>query len=147
MNGIQRYTINLIENEIDQSCPYIEKYKMPDGKWCKYSDVEAAHKAELEACCELLIENGISTGHGSSFTDLIEECIANVLEVSPWIPVSERLPEFKDNYTPEWSDKQVLVEYSDGTKRVMWVHDLHWVVQGIDDILAINPVEWAEIPA
>ncbi|KKK79142.1 hypothetical protein LCGC14_2836440, partial [marine sediment metagenome] len=69
MNGIQRYTINLIENEIDQSCPYIENYKMPDGKWCKYSDVEAAHKAELEACCELLIENGISTGHGSSFTD------------------------------------------------------------------------------
>ena len=45
MNGIQRYTINLIENEIDQSCPYIEKYKMPDGKWCKYSDVEAALSA------------------------------------------------------------------------------------------------------
>ncbi len=45
MNGIQRYTINLIENEIDQSCPYIENYKMPDGKWCKYSDVEAALSA------------------------------------------------------------------------------------------------------
>ena len=111
MNGIQRYTINLIENEIDQSCPYIENYKMPDGKWCKYSDVEAA------------------------------------LSASPWIPVSERLPEFKENYTPEWSDKQVLVKFSDGTKRAMWVHDLHWVVQGIDDILAVNPVEWAEIPA
>ena len=50
-------------------------------------------------------------------------------------------------YTPEWSDKQVLVKFSDGTKRAMWVHDLHWVVQGIDDILAVNPVEWAEIPA
>ena len=41
-------------------------------------------KAELEHCCQLLIENGISTGHGDSFTDLIEECIANVLEIDPW---------------------------------------------------------------
>ncbi len=39
---------------------------------------------ELEACCKLLIENGISTGHGDSFTGLIEECIANVLEIDPW---------------------------------------------------------------
>ncbi len=56
---------------------------------------------ELEACCKLLIENGISTGHGDSFTDLIEECIDNVeglreqkaaqnkrLMASSWIPMS-----------------------------------------------------------
>lgn len=52
-------------------------------------------RAELEACCAKLIENGISTGHGSSFTDLIDECIGNVLEsrAGPWIPVeAEKMP-------------------------------------------------------
>ena len=35
---------------------------------------------ELNHCCALLIEAGISTGHGDSFTELVEECIANVVE-------------------------------------------------------------------
>ena len=35
---------------------------------------------ELNHCCVLLIEAGISTGHGDSFTELVEECIANVVE-------------------------------------------------------------------
>ncbi len=44
-------------------------------------------KAELETCCQLLIKNGISTGHGSSFTDLVEECIRNVLEARAKVEV------------------------------------------------------------
>ncbi len=48
MNGIQRYTLDIeYENELYEfhPAPYIENYKMPDGKWCKYSDVEAALSA------------------------------------------------------------------------------------------------------
>ena len=33
---------------------------------------------ELEACCKLLTDAGISTGHASNFTELVEECIANI---------------------------------------------------------------------
>ena len=98
MNGIQRYTINLIENEIDQSCPYIEKYKMPDGKWCKYSDVEAA------------------------------------LSASPWIPVSERLPElnqcvvfaFEDYNFPLGNSRRWVFDAERYEGREVYPSNAHW---------------------
>lgn len=64
------------------------------AQWCEAANVKEFYTDELNKCCKMLIENGISTGHADSFTDLIDECIGNVLEsrAGPWIPVSKRLP-------------------------------------------------------
>ena len=61
----------------------------------RIKELEASPNKELEHCCKMLIGAGISTGHAGTITELVEELILNVVEAlkSPWMPVSERLPE------------------------------------------------------
>ena len=66
--------------------PYMETAEQATEAW------NARDNTELEHCCKMLIGAGISTGHASSFTDLVEECLVNVVEArSPWISCDDAL--------------------------------------------------------
>lgn len=120
--SIQRYRINF------------EGLLRPDdtGEVCEYSDYES----ELEACCQLLIKAGISTGHASDFTDLIEECILNVVE-SPWVSVFTRFP---TDHHPGYLARGV----DNIPHKVFW-NDDHWIYDGAR--FEKNAfIDWMEIP-
>ncbi len=95
--------------------------------------IDETSSEELEHCCKMLIGAGISTGHAGTFTELVEELMLNVVEAlkSPWVPVSERLPdeEYLIDDLEEGFDNTVYlikIEGISGFHKAMYVEGEWW---------------------